>query len=209
MKHLIIVGAGGMGREIFNFAEHCIGYGSEYDVKGFLDPDEHILDKFNGYPPVLGEENSYSIQKNDVFICSLGEMNLKAKVVNAIKDKGGMFITLIHETAIIQRNVIIGEGCFIQPFTVIGSDVTIGEQCMIQNHTDIGHDCMIGSFCRIDCKVMLVGGIKVGNYVTIHSSAVINHKVTLCDHTTVGALSFVIRSVKEGQTVFGVPATVL
>ena len=53
---------------------------------------------------------------------------------------------------------------------------------------------------------MCVGGVKVGNFVTVHSSAVINHKVVLGDHSVVGASSFVISKVKEGTTVFGSPA---
>lgn len=48
--------------------------------------------------------------------------------------------------------------------------------------------------------------MKVGNFVTVHSSAVINHKVVLGDHSVVGASSFVISKVKEGTTVFGSPA---
>lgn len=43
--------------------------------------------------------------------------------------------------------------------------------------------------------------MKVGNFVTVHSSAVINHKVVLGDHSVVGASSFVISKVKEGTTV--------
>ncbi|MFS2524263.1 hypothetical protein AAH126_11745 [Bacteroides uniformis] len=52
----------------------------------------------------------------------------------------------------------------------------------------------------------MLGGVKVGNFVTVHSSAVINHKVVLGDHSVVGASSFVISKVKEGTTVFGSPA---
>lgn len=51
----------------------------------------------------------------------------------------------------------------------------------------------------------MLGGVNVGNFVTVHSSAVINHKVVLGDHSVVGASSFVISKVKEGTTVFGSP----
>ena len=52
----------------------------------------------------------------------------------------------------------------------------------------------------------MVGGVKVGNNVTIHTNAVISHKVELGDDSTVAAMSFVIRSVKAGTTVMGNPA---
>lgn len=54
--------------------------------------------------------------------------------------------------------------------------------------------------------VTCVGGIQIGNETTIHTSAVINHKVIVEDNVHVGACSFVIRRVKAGTTVFGNPA---
>ena len=48
MKHLIIVGAGGMGRSMYLHAQNCIGYGTIFDVKGFLEIDKNMLDNFEG-----------------------------------------------------------------------------------------------------------------------------------------------------------------
>ena len=206
MKHLIIVGAGGMGRSMYLHAQNCIGYGTIFDVKGFLEIDKNMLDNFEGYPPIIGDENTYHICKDDVFIWYIGHGNLRYKVVSKLREKNAEFFTLIHNTAIVLPTAIIGKGCFVQPYVVIGADAVVGDHCQIQNHTDIGHDCVLGAFNRIDCKVMCVGGVKVGNFVTVHSSAVINHKVVLGDHSVVGASSFVISKVKEGTTVFGSPA---
>ena len=36
VKHLVIVGAGGFGREMYGAALESVGYGVEFDVKGFL-----------------------------------------------------------------------------------------------------------------------------------------------------------------------------
>ena len=37
MKHLVIIGAGGYGREMYGAALGSVGYGTEFDVKGYLD----------------------------------------------------------------------------------------------------------------------------------------------------------------------------
>ena len=37
MKNLIIIGAGGYGREMSEFAKEACGYGEEFVVKGFID----------------------------------------------------------------------------------------------------------------------------------------------------------------------------
>ena len=53
MKHLLIVGAGGFGREMFGAAREAVGYGTEFDIKGFLDARADALAGFQGYPPVV------------------------------------------------------------------------------------------------------------------------------------------------------------
>lgn len=37
MNDLIILGAGGMGRQLYFLASCCEGYGREFIIKGFLD----------------------------------------------------------------------------------------------------------------------------------------------------------------------------
>ena len=75
MKQLLILGAGGMGKEILYTAQHSIGYGTEFVVKGFLDFPNQDWDT-NVYPPILGIEDDYKIQSNDIFTCSIGNVHL-------------------------------------------------------------------------------------------------------------------------------------
>lgn len=209
MKHLIIIGGGGFAREVYNFALESKGYGTEYDIKGFLDIDSHSLDSFEGYPPIIGEESSYDIKNDDVFITAIGDNHIRQKVVKIITSKGGEFITLIHNTARINTNVQIGNGCIIQPQAYVGADSVVGNHTYLQNNDIIGHDVRIGSFCRIDCNVVFVGGTCASDFVTVHTNSVINHRVSIGSEAVVGACSFVIRKVKESTTVCGNPAKTL
>ena len=209
MKNLIIVGAGGFGRDVYNFALNSIGYGVDYDIKGFLDVEKDALKQFKGYPPVLSDEIYYDIQVDDVFITAIGDNLIRKKVVDIIESRGGSFLTLIHKTAIVNINANIGSGCLIQPLAYIGADTNIGSHTYIQNSDVIGHDVCIGSFCRIDRNVVFVGGTSSEDYVTVHTNSVINHKVKLGEGSVVGACSFVIRKVKPNTTVTGNPAKTL
>ena len=209
MKHLLIVGGGGFSRDVYNFALESIGYGKDYDIKGFLDIDPHSMDDFKGYPPILGDEGSYNIQEDDVFITAIGDNHIRKKAADTISSKGGEFITLIHNTARVHTNAMIGKGCIIQPQAFVGADTIIGDHTYIQNNDVIGHDVNIGSYCRIDCNVVFVGGTKSADFVTVHTNSVINHKVSLGNDVVVGACSFVIRKVKDGTTVCGNPAKTL
>lgn len=206
MKQLIIVGAGGMGRSVYCIATGCIGYGTDFTVKGFLDDDLNSLDGFENYPPMLGTIDGYKLCEEDVFVCSLGNTKTKKMICEKLKAKGAKFQTLIHKTAIVRQNAKIGDGCIIADFASVGADCTIGESTLVQTFSIAAHDCKIGNYVRIDTHATCVGGVVVEDCATIHTTAVVSHKVVVGEGAVVAACSFVIKKVKPNTTVFGNPA---
>jgi sugar O-acyltransferase (sialic acid O-acetyltransferase NeuD family) len=205
MKHLINIGAEGMGRTMYDMARESIGYGTLYDIRGFIDDNIAALDNFANYPPLIAPIQGYQPDENEVFICSIGG-SARKKCMEEIISKGGQFLTMIHSTARIGTNVQIGEGSIVGAYTTIGADAKVGKYNLIQSYTVIGHDSIIGNWNRIDTHVTLVGGTIVQDGADIHTSAMISHNVTIENNARVAACSFVIRRVKEGTTVMGNPA---
>lgn len=209
MRNLVIIGAGGFGRSTYHIAMQSLGFNVDYDIKGFLDDDLTALDDFTGYPPILDTLGSYSIRKGDVFICSIGNVSTKRKVIDSFIKKGASFVSVVHKSANIGHQATIGEGCIIGINTIIDANAAIDDFCLIQSGAVIGHDAIIGKYSRIDCNVICVGGVIIGEEVTVHSSAVINHNVRIGNQAKVGAGSFVIRNVRENTTVMGNPAILI
>ncbi|KAA6322020.1 putative acetyltransferase EpsM [termite gut metagenome] len=210
MKNLIIIGAGGMGREVYNLAIQCPEYNTDFIVKGFLDDNINALDKFdNYYPPILRDIKNYCVEENDFFTCSIGSVLLKKQCIEIISKKGGKFLSLIHPTVLINPTAKIGIGVLVFPYAKITSHTSVGDFALIQSFANIGHDVIVGDYTRIDTYVLCIGGVKIGNNVTIHSKVILNHKVVVEDNATVGAASFVIKRVEEGTTVYGNPARLL
>lgn len=205
MKQLIVIGAGGMGRTMYDMARESIGYGTEYNILGFIDDNTNALDSFANYPPIIDKIKNYQPKPNEIFICSIGG-SARKKCMEEIIYKGGQFLTMIHSTARIGTNVQIGEGSIVGAYTTIGADAKVGKYNLIQSYTVIGHDSVIGNWNRIDTHVTLVGGTIVQDGADIHTSAMISHNVTIENNARVAACSFVIRRVKEGTTVMGNPA---
>ena len=131
MKKLIIIGAGGMGRQVSLFAKACTGYQKEYVIKGFLDDNPNAMVGFEEFPPLLGSVDNYEIQPDDIFFNSIGDVAAKKKCITKILDRGGEFITLIHPTAIISEGTKIGCGCMISCRAGIGTETEIGDFCLI------------------------------------------------------------------------------
>ena len=205
MKHLVIIGAGGMGRTLFDMIRESHGYMDEYDIKGYIDSNLNALNGFRNYPPILGSVLDYIPQHEDVFVCSIGG-EMRCKCMKSIIMKGGIFINIIHKTARVGTNVELGRGNFIGAFTTIAADAKLGNYNFIQSHVIVGHDVKIGDWNRIDSYVMCVGGIEIRNEVMIHTAAVLNHNIEIGDGARGGACSFVTRDVDAGTTVYGNPA---
>ncbi len=205
MKQLVIIGAGGMGRTFYDMARESVGYGETYEIKGFLDDNLAALDGFENYPPMLGRIADYQPTDNEVFVCSIGGA-ARRKCMEEIIARGGSFLTMIHRTARLGTNVVVGEGTIIGAFTTLGADVRVGKYNLIQSYTVIGHDTRIGDFNRIDTHVTLVGGTIVEDETDIHTAAMISHNVVIESNSRVAACSFVLRRVKTGTTVMGNPA---
>ena len=205
MRELIIVGAGGMGRTMYDMAKENSGFQTEYKIKGFIDDNLDALSGFEHYPPVLGTIADYQIQANDIFVCSIGGMSRRS-CMESIIARGGEFMTMIHPTARIGTNVQIGRGTYVGAYTIIAADAQVDNYNFIQSHAIIGHDVRIGKWNRIDSYVFVVGGVVIGEGCIIHTRAMLNHGVEIGDGAHVGACSFVLNNVDPGSTVFGNPA---
>ena len=76
MKNLIIIAAGGLGRTLCGMAESCLGYETDFVVKGFIDDDLDALNYFDNYPPIIGKI-SENISGLNNLKCKLAGINLR------------------------------------------------------------------------------------------------------------------------------------
>lgn len=209
MKNLIIIGARGFGRVVYNIAAACIQAGAELQIKGFLDDKKDALVGYDGYPPILSSVEDYHIEEHDVFVCALGDVKPKQMYVQKILDKGGDFITLVSPHADVMMNVHLGKGCIVGVGTNIGCDTTIGDFVTILGHAVVGHDVVVEKWAHIGAKTFIGGNAKIEEGATMQTGAILVPKKTIGKNATVGAGSVVIRNVKEGITVFGNPAQII
>lgn len=206
MKKLYIIGARGFGREIYNFFLECKPKYPDVECIGFLDDNEHALDGFDNYPPIIGSVENFIPSENDRFICALGDPKWVKHYTEIIEEKGGIFMSLISPGACIKPNTKIGDGCIISGWTAISCDIVLGKHVYVGVFSDFGHDVVIGNCCHIGPYTFLGGGVRIGNCVTCHPRVNILPHKKIGDGAILGAASVVIKNVKAETTVFGVPA---
>ncbi len=206
MKNLIIIGAGGFGREVFNLSISTKEFKESYIVKGFIDDNLNALEGFNNYPNILAMIDNYEIVNNDVFICAISNSEIRQKVITKFKNKNAEFINLIHPSVRIYSNTILGEGIIIADNSTISCDCIIGDFSIIHSFVCIGHDVKIDNFSNIYSYVFLAGNTKVGTHVNLYPKCSISPNLIIGDYSTIGSCSLVLKNVKKSQTMFGIPA---
>ena len=107
MSTLVIIGAGGFGREALAWARQSV---DPIPVKGFLDDNPRALDGFGKDVPILGAIAEYRPQDGDLFICAMGNVAFKQRSVEQILSRGGIFTRVIHSTSVVGENVALGAG---------------------------------------------------------------------------------------------------
>ena len=79
----------------------------------------------------------------------------------------------IHPTAVIGKDVRLGEGVSIQAYAVIEDRAVIGSLTTIGAYGYVGQDACIGDDCLLHPRVTIMHRCTVGNRTVIHSGAVI------------------------------------
>ena len=203
MKNLVIIGARAMGRESCSYARE-----SGFEVKGFLDSEGCVLDGFADYPPVLSSVEEYIPEHDDVFVCALGEPEVKRKYVEAVRAKGGEFISIVHPKAYVGHNVRIGRGCIICPHSTITNDIVIGDHVIVNVNASVNHDSVIGDYATVCPGCHLAGRVKLGKAVFLGIGTSIIPDVELGDGVFVAAGAIVTQSFSSGR-LKGVPAALI
>lgn len=210
MKKIIILGAGGQGRETVQLIKDINNVRPEWEVLGYLDDTPSIHGEIRNGFPVLGPLDLLAEPCfRDVFvICGIGSPQVKKKVIEHIKQwqPTAQFATLIHPTAVCGDENKIGEGTTICAGSVITTNVTIGEHVLINYGCTVGHDCVIEDYAAVLPGANLSGNVTVREGAQISAGAVVIPGMEIGEYTVVGAGAVVTKPLPAHCTAVGVPA---
>lgn len=206
MKQLIIIGAGGFGREVLAWARQSEGHGTEWVVKGFIDDNPATLAGLNTPAPWIGTIEDHRPASDEVFICAIGIPTQRRKCYERIESRGGRFITLVHRTALIGDRVSLGDGVILCPYSVVSGYNNIGKGVVVNMHATVDHDANVGDWTQVNCHCDITGGAQVGSEVWFGSHVAIAPRIRVGDRAYLGIGSAILRDVDADTKVFGLPA---
>ncbi|BAO61060.1 acetyltransferase [Pseudomonas protegens] len=207
MKQVIILGAGGLGRQVLAQVEADVACGVDWVIGGFLDErgSEVVSKAFDC--PWLGTPECFQPESEHLFLVAIGDPSSRQRQVQLLFEKGARFIDFGKP----QRLGVRTEwGTTFFSYNVsCGVDSKIGNHCFIDQDSMIGHDVVIGDYVHIAPRCLLAGYVKVGNGVVINSGAMLSRGVTVGDGAVIGMGAVVFKDVPAGATVVGNPARVI
>lgn len=206
MKNLIIIGAGGCGREVLQWAKDVNKHASTWNIKGFLDDNPDALSGKNCASVIVSAVDDYMPATDDVFVCAVANPSFRKQAVERLKSRGAVFTNVIHPTAIVSDNSRLGEGTVLYPFTVITDNAVLNDFCIINKYSTAAHDVVLGEYCTVSAFCDITGHCTLGDYVFMGTGSKLTPGVNIGDSAFICAGSVVFGNIKPGVKVLGNPA---
>ena len=205
MKGIVIVGAGGFGKEVAWMAMRC---GRE--VKGFLDSTpEKQNTKIMGID-VLGPIEAAEEYIDCEFLIAIGSPRSRKKIVeNFFNGEHFKFATLIDPLAVVGETVSIAEGTMICTGAILTVDIDVGRHSIININCTIGHDVKIKDFVTIAPNASVSGNIELGNCTEVGTNANLREKLVIKDGAMIGMGAVLTKDVEINHVMIGNPAKFL
>lgn len=211
LKSVVIVGAGGFGREVLEILKDCNKISKTLHILGFIDENDHLHGKIINNYPVLGgldwiiEHNS----KDLACVCAVGACETRKQVVEKLEKTGVDFYNAIHPSVIIKDFVELGRDVVINAGSILAVNSKIGDHVHINFNSTIGHDAVIGNYCTIGPMVIITGYNSLDEGVYVGAGAAFIQDVSVGSWSTIGAGAAVVEDIPEKVVAVGVPAKVI
>ena len=167
MKDILIIGAGGIGRETAWIIEEINEVKPTWNLLGYIDENSEIHGKeLNGYKVLGGLEVLEKLEEKPYVVVAIANCSVKKSIVTKLGEKYN-FATIIYPTVKVSKFIQIGQGTIMYPGVILTVNTKIGNHVLISGNCTIGHDTVIGDYSS------LLWGSNFSGYDTIGESCFI------------------------------------
>ncbi len=202
---LVIVGAGGHGRELLDVVEATNETGAtDFDVVGVLDDGDvdgdllaarglrHLgpVDRLRelGIPYLIGIGSGAARRAIDEMAGDLAPPSVR------------------HPAATLGSQIRTGPGSVVAAGARLTTNIRLGRHTHVGVNSTVGHDAVLGDYVTVLPGATVSGTVRLEDGVTIGTGAAIIQGVTIGAGTFVGAGAVVIDDLPPAVTAVGVPA---
>jgi sugar O-acyltransferase (sialic acid O-acetyltransferase NeuD family) len=215
---LVIVGAGGLGRETVAAVRAVNAVAPTWGLLGFLDDGVALAGQHVDGVPVLGPtsllaEGSLALPGGDrvplpnVVIATGSPRSFNSRAAIAARlDPATTYASIVHPTAVLANGTVVGPGSVLLAHVVTTAPVAIGRHVAMMPQVVITHDDSIGDHVTLGAGVKLAGGVTVGEGAYLGAGALVREHLTIGAGALVGMGAVVTHDVPTGEVWVGNPA---
>lgn len=205
MKDIVIIGAGGVGRETAWIIEQINIRKPTWNIIGFVDDNEEVWNsEINGYKVIGNLSYLNALENKPYVIIAIANYKVKKSIVNKLEDRF-QFATIIHPDVYLNRTVEIGKGSIVYPGVIMTTNISIWKHVIISPKCGIGHDSIIKDYASILWNVNISGFDIIEEGTIIGSGATIIQNKRIGSEAIIGAGSVVVKDIESASTNVGVP----
>jgi sugar O-acyltransferase (sialic acid O-acetyltransferase NeuD family) len=206
-QRIVIVGAGGFGREVLQWARDAWP-GQASLIVGFLSDDPRRLDGFAMDVSIVSTVGAYQPTNGDYLLLGIGVPYSRRRVAEQLLARGARFLTLVHPQAIISATASIGEGSIVCPFVIVSDSATLGRFVLANYHASLGHDAQAADYVVLSPYAALGGNSRLAEdvFLGLHASVGPGGKVGA--RCKISANSCLLSNAPADSIVYGVPGHV-
>lgn len=209
MKALVIVGAGGVGRETLDIVEALNAVERQWEVVGFLDDakSEDPLITRRG-TSILGPTGLLA-DLDCEYVIAIGDPAARERIDRFATRVGRHAATLIHPAALLGSLNSVGPGFIAMASASVTTNVEIGRHVQLNPTSAVGHDAVLGAYVTLYPGARVSGNVTLEDAVTVGTGACVIQGLSVGKGTFIGAGAVVIKDAPAGQILVGIPARAL
>jgi len=211
-RQLIIVGAGGVGRELVEVVKAIMRHDDDaIEVRGVADD---ALSPTNASRlsaasiPFLGGTGALPTDEVGAcdFVVGIANPQVRRTLSEIMITKGYRPAILRHPDSTVGSSVHLEPGAVICAGARLTTNIVVGPHVHVHVNATVGHDTQLGSYTSLYPQAAVSGDCKIGTGATIGASATVLQGLAVGEYSFVGAGAVVVRDVPAHVVVKGVPA---
>lgn len=206
MEPLVILGAGGHGRELLDIVEAINANNPRYEFLGFLDDtggNDALLTRRN--TTVIGPISD--LERIDaVYAIGMGASEARRRFDQLATSWGRQAAVLIHPEATLGSDLTTSPGCVIAAGARVTTHTSLGRHTHLNINATVSHDCSLGDYVTLSPGSHVSGWTVLEHGVTLGTGAITKDRINIGEGSIVGAGAVVVADVPAFVIAKGVPA---
>lgn len=211
-EQLLVVGAGGLGREVAEAVRAMNAQQPTWALLGFLDDAPGLAGTTVGGVPVLGPVDAVAEHPDAMLVLTVGSsanLQSRPRIADRLGVEDDRYATVVHPAATIAASTTLGPGTVVLAGVVTTADVEIGAHVVLMPQVLLTHDDRVGDHATLAGGVKLAGGVRIEEGAYLGAGSTVREYLTVGGYALVGMGAVVTTDVPPGEVWAGCPAVFL